>query len=92
MKKLIFILSMTLFFIGCSSAPVAMKTNKKYFAPVKSLTQNPSSQNKSRFISSAIGEKELSQKNTMIELLKKENQQLRERLAKLEKRLLIIQS
>jgi hypothetical protein len=36
--------------------------------------------------------KELSEKETMIELLKKENQQLRDRVAKLEKRLSIIQS
>ncbi len=92
MKKLIFIVSMTMFFIGCSNAPVAMKTDKKYFAPVKALTQNTASQNKSRFTSAAIVEKELSEKNMAIELLKKENQQLRERLAKLEKRLSIIQS
>ncbi len=92
MKKTIVILTLSLFFIGCSSAPVAMKTNKKYFAPVKTLAQNPSAQNKSRFTSSVIVEKELSEKNTAIELLKKENQQLRERLARLEKRLSIIQS
>lgn len=85
------LLSFTFILAGCSSAPVAMKSNKKYFAPVRTIAQR-SSQNKSKFTTSLSIEKELSEKNTMIELLTKENEQLRTRLAKLEKKLSIIQS
>ena len=91
MKKIIIFLSFAIMLAGCSNAPVAMKSSKKYFAPVKTFAQKPS-QNKSKFASSLSIEKELSEKNTMIELLTKENEQLRARLAKLEKRLSIIQS
>lgn len=91
MKKMIILLSFTFILAGCSSAPVAMKSNKKYFAPVKTIVQR-SPQSKSKFATSLSVEKELSEKNTMIELLTKENEQLRARLAKLEKKLSIIQS
>ncbi len=91
MKKILVLLSFAIMLAGCSSAPVAMKSSKKYFAPVKTFAQKPL-QNKSKFASSLSIEKELSEKNTMIELLTKENEQLRARLAKLEKRLSIIQS
>ena len=91
MKKIIVTLVMALLLVGCSNAPVAMKSNKKYFAPVQSLAQKPASLNNTKF-TSASAAKELSEKETMIELLKKENQQLRDRVAKLEKRLSIIQS
>ncbi|MEI7905740.1 MAG: hypothetical protein WCI84_00135 [Bacteroidota bacterium] len=90
MKKLIFILSLSIMLAGCSSAPVAMKSTKKYFAPLKTLAQKPATQNNK--LVSASAAKELSEKETMIELLKKENQQLRDRVVKLEKRLSIIQS
>ena len=82
---------MALLLAGCSNAPVAMKTNKKYFVPVKSFAQKPTTKNKNRVVSATIA-KELSEKNTMIQLLKRENQQLRDRLMKLEKKLSIIQS
>ncbi|MDP1675537.1 MAG: lipoprotein [Bacteroidota bacterium] len=91
MKKIIVLLSFAFILTGCSNAPVAMKVTKKYFAPVKTLAQKPS-QNKSKYAVSLSIEKELSEKNTMIELLTKENDQLRARLAKLEKKLQIIQS
>ena len=91
MKKIIVLLSFLILLAGCTSAPVAMKANKKYFAPIKTFAQKPI-QNKSKFASSLSVEKELSEKNTMIELLTKENQQLRDRLAKLEKKLSITQS
>ena len=91
MKKMIVLLSFAFLLAGCSNAPVAMKANKKYFAPVKTFAQKPT-QNKSKFASSLSIAKELSEKNTMIELLQKENEQLRTRLAKLEKKLQIIQS
>lgn len=87
-----FIVALTFAFAlaGCSNAPVAMKSSKKYFAPIKSFTQKPAVQNNK--LTSASAAKELSEKDTMIELLKKENQQLRDRLSKLEKKLSIIQS
>jgi starvation-inducible outer membrane lipoprotein len=91
MKKIIVLVSFAFLLAGCSNAPVAMKSTKKYFAPVKTFAQKPT-QNKSKFASSIRIEKELSEKNTMIELLTKENEQLRTRLAKLEKKLSIIQS
>lgn len=91
MKKIILTLTMALFLVGCTTQPVAMKSNKKYFAPVKTFAQKPKSNSNSR-LTSASAAKELSEKETIIELLKKENQQLRDRLAKLEKRLSIIQS
>ncbi len=91
MKKLIFIVSIALVLAGCSHAPVAMKTTKKYFAPISSFAQKPSSKNYNKLASASVA-KEMSEKDTMIELLKKENQQLRDRLSKLEKKLSIIQS
>jgi len=91
MKKIIILLSFAFLLAGCSNAPVAMKASKKYFAPVKTFAQKPTP-NKSKFASSLSITKELSEKNTMIELLTKENEQLRARLAKLEKQLSIIQS
>ncbi len=90
------ILSLVLFAVlltGCSNAPVAMKSNKKYFAPVRTFAQvKTKTPSKTKLASSTAVAKELSEKETMIELLKKENKQLRDRLAKLEKKLSIIQS
>ena len=91
MKKMMVTLILALLLIGCANTPVAMKSNKKYFAPVQTLAQKPASLNNNK-LTSASAAKELSEKETMIELLKKENQQLRDRVAKLEKRLSIIQS
>ncbi|MFA5834365.1 MAG: hypothetical protein WDA22_12890 [Bacteroidota bacterium] len=91
MKKIIFTLIMAFLMAGCTTAPVAMKSTKKYFAPVRTFAQKPVTQNKNRMASASIA-KELSEKETMIELLKKENKQLRDRLSKLEKKLSIIQS
>ena len=90
MKKIILILSFAVLMIGCSSAPVAMKTNKKFFTPIKTYAQKPTTTNSK--LTSAKTAKELSEKETVIELLKKENQLLRERISKLEKQLAIIQS
>ena len=91
MKKIILTLTFALFLVGCTSQPVAMKSGKKYFAPVKTFAQKTKTNNNSR-LTSASAVKELSEKETIIELLKKENQELRDRLKKLEKRLSIIQS
>ena len=91
MKKIIVLLSFAFLLAGCSNTPVAMKANKKYFAPVKTFAQKPA-KNKAKFATSLSIEKELNEKNTIIDLLTKENEQLRARLAKLEKRLSIIQS
>ena len=91
MKKFIVVLTLAAALVGCSNAPVAMKSSKKYFEPIKTFAQKPASQNNNK-LTSASAAKELSEKDTMIELLKKENQQLRDRLSKLEKKLSIIQS
>ncbi len=91
MKNMILVLVFAVAMVGCSNAPVAMKSTKKYFAPIKTFAQKPVSRNNSK-LTSASAAKELSEKDTMIELLKKENQQLRDRLSKLEKKLSIIQS
>ncbi|MFZ4620526.1 MAG: hypothetical protein ACOYNS_08200 [Bacteroidota bacterium] len=91
MKKFILVLTLAAALVGCSNAPVAMKSSKKYFAPIKTFAQKPASQNNNK-LTSASAAKELSEKDTMIELLKKENQQLRDRLSKLEKKMSIIQS
>lgn len=91
MKKILLPFALALFLIGCSNAPVAMKSNVKYFTPIKTFAQKPAVQNNNKLIS-ATAAKELSEKSTMIELLKKENQQLRERIARLEKHLYLAQS
>jgi septal ring factor EnvC (AmiA/AmiB activator) len=78
---------------GCSSAPVAMKNTKKYFKPVRTFAQiKPASKSNVSFASSKMTAKEIAEKNTVIELLKKENQRLRDRVAKLEKQLAIVES
>lgn len=90
MKKMIISLAFAILLAGCSSSPVAMRSTKKYFAPVQNLAQKSVVQNNK--MTSISAAKELSEKETMIELLKKENQALRDRVAKLEKKLSIIQS
>lgn len=93
MKKYITILLCALFLFGCSTAPVAMKNTKKYFTPIKTFAQiNKTKKSNVSFASSKISAKELAEKNTIIELLKKENLQLRNRIAKLEKKLSIVES
>lgn len=91
MRTFIVLLTLGLLAAGCSPAPVAMKSTKKYFQPIKTYAQKPPVPNQNR-MASVSAAKELMEKETMIELLKKENQELRDRLAKLEKRLSIIQS
>jgi len=93
MKKLFAVILCAIFLFGCASAPVAMKSRTRFFRPITTFAQIKKSepQNASRFASQSII-KELSEKNTTIELLKSENQRLRERVAKLEKRLAITES
>lgn len=94
MKNFI-IIGIALFVIsGCASRPVAMKTDTKYFAPVRTTAQAKSSKTKQtmRIVSLASAEKTISEKNVVIDLLKKENQKLRDRIAKLEKKLAITNS
>lgn len=71
-----------------------MKSNSKYFTPVRLTAQAKLSNgvNRNKFTSNVLIEKELAEKNTVIDLLKKENQDLRARVAKLEKRLAITNS
>ena len=92
MKSTIIFIVALMVFAGCANSPKAMKADKKYFRPVATYTQlKKKPVSKTKFTSTML-KKELDEKNTMIELLSKENQQLRERVARLEKRLSIIQS
>lgn len=90
-STIVFVITMLLL-AGCTASPKAMKADRKYFKPVATYTQLKKKSPSSAKFTSAMLKKELDEKNTMIELLKKENQQLRERVARLEKRLSIIQS
>ena len=92
MKSTIFFVFTLIMLSGCAGSPKVMKADKKYFKPVATYTQLKRTPPSSTKLTSTMMKKELDEKNTMIELLRKENQQLRERVAKLEKRLSIIQS
>ncbi len=92
MKSTIFFTLMLAMLAGCANHTVVMKTDKKYFKPMRTYAQlDKTTPKKTKFTLSML-KKELDEKNTAIELLSKENQQLRDRVAKLEKRLSIIQS
>lgn len=92
MKRLTFILTIIALLAGCTSAPIAMKTDRKFFKPVRTFAQAKQTKSTNRYASAKIVEQELAEKNATIQLLKKENKELRERIARLEKRLSITQS
>jgi len=92
MKATVLFVITAVLLAGCMSSPKAMKTDRKYFKPIAAHTQLNKTTAKQAKLTPAMVQRELDEKTTMIELLKKENQQLRERVAKLEKRLSIIQS
>lgn len=81
----------TLVIIGCSNQPVAMKANNKYFSPARHTTMAKSSSGKSstRVTSLTTAKKKINENETIIELLRKENKELRERIQRLEKKLQI---
>ena len=93
MKKLFAIFLCAIFLFGCAGAPVAMKSTHRYFRPITTFAQIKRTEQRpaSRFASSSLA-RELSEKNTVIDLLKKENRDLRARIARLEKRLSITES
>ena len=93
MRKAVAIILCALFLFGCASAPVAMKRTHRYFRPITTFAQIKRTEHRpaSRFASTSLA-RELSEKNTVIELLKRENKELRARVARLEKRLSITES
>lgn len=94
MKKLVLIASMFAVMGGCTTRPVVMKTDTRYFAPVRTTAQakTPATRQTTKVVTLLHAEKEIAAKNVTIDLLKKENQRLRERIARLEKRLAITNS
>lgn len=94
MKKLLLVVFFLIMVSGCANRPIVMKSNNKYFAPVRTTAMaiSPSKKKTMRFVSLASAEKEIDSKNVTIELLQKENQRLRDRIAKLEKKLAITNS
>lgn len=94
MNKLVMVVTLIAVMGGCTTRPVVMKTDKKYFAPVRTTAQakTPVARQTTRVVSLLNAEKEIAAKNVTIDLLKKENQRLRERLSRLEKRLAITNS
>jgi hypothetical protein len=92
MKSKIFLVITFAMLAGCANHQMVMKTDKKYFKPMKTYAELKKTSPAKTKLASTMLQKELDEKNTMIELLSKENQQLRERVAKLEKKLAITNS
>lgn len=91
MKTLVLTLIAVLTIVGCSSQPIAMKTNTKYFTPsrVTTMAKASASKNTTKVKSITSAQKKINEKDTMIQLLKKENKELRERIQRLERKLQI---
>ncbi len=91
MKNIILFTAAALLLAGCTSQPTAMKSNTKYFAPAtkttKARTASPAGFSTVTSVSAA--QKKINEKDTQIELLRKENRELRERIQRLEKKLQI---
>lgn len=94
MKNIALLVSAVLFLAGCASKPVVMKTDNRYFAPVRTTAHARTAQTAktSRLVSLESAQKELARKEVVIGLLKKENEQLRDRIARLEKKLALTNS
>ncbi len=94
MKSIVILLTTLVIISGCSVRPVAMKTDRKYFAPVRTTAQAKTitTQKTTRVVTLLNAEKEIAAKNVTIEVLKRENKRLRDRVAKLEQRLAITNS
>ena len=94
MKSIVILLTTLVIISGCSVRPVAMKTDRKYFAPVRTTAQAETitTQKTTRVVTLLKAEKEIAAKNVTIEVLKRENKRLRDRVAKLEQRLAITNS
>lgn len=91
MKNIILCTAAALLLAGCTSQPMAMKSNTKYFAPAtkttKARTAAPAGFSKVTSVTAA--QKKINEKDTQIELLRRENKELRERIQRLEKKLQI---
>ena len=92
MKSKIFLVLAVAMLAGCANQPLVMKTDRKYFKPMSTYAQlKKTSPSKTKFTSIQL-QKELNEKNTVIDLLTKENQRLKEKVARLEKQLSITNS
>lgn len=91
MKTLFLTILAAVMLAGCSSQPVAMKSNTKYFTPARitTMAKASTSKNSTKVTSITSAQKKINEKDTMIELLRKENKELRERIQRLEKKLQI---
>ncbi len=91
MKAIVLLFTAAMLLVGCTSQPMAMKSNTKYFAPAtkttKARTIAPNGLSKVTSVTAA--QKKINEKDTQIELLRKENRELRERIQRLEKKLQI---
>lgn len=91
MKPLVVLFTAALLLAGCTSQPIAMKSNTKYFAPAtkttKARTTAPNGMSTVTSVTSA--QKKINEKDTQIELLRRENKELRDRIQRLEKKLQI---
>lgn len=91
MKSVLIIIVATMSIVGCASRPMAMKTDNRYFTPVRSTSMASARAygGASRATSLSSAQKKIYERETIIELLKKENRELRERIKRLEKKLKI---
>lgn len=89
MKMIMVVIVASLLAVGCSSQPVAMKANNKYFSPVRTTTlaKSTTKRGTTKVKSLTTAQKKINEKDTIIELLRKENKELRERIQRLEKKL-----
>jgi predicted RNase H-like nuclease (RuvC/YqgF family) len=91
MKTILFTVIAAFTIAGCANQPIAMKANNTYFAPSKVTTKSKAAgaAGVTKVTSVTSAQKKINEKETMIELLKKENKELRERIQRLEKKLQI---
>ena len=68
-----------------------MKSNNAYFMParVTTMSKTATAKGTTKVTSITTAQKKIHEKETIIELLKKENKELRERIQRLEKKLQI---
>jgi uncharacterized lipoprotein YajG len=91
MKTAAIILISILALAGCTTQPVAMKTKDTYFTPARITTMAKAGTVKgaTKVTSITSAQSKINEKETIIELLRKENRELRERIQRLEKKLQI---
>lgn len=91
MKSMAILVMAALLLGGCTAQPIAMKTKDTYFAPVRVTTKTKTATAKgmTKVTSITGAQNKINEKETIIELLRKENRELRERIQRLEKKLQI---